>query len=882
MNRRLVKTYARVLVLAAMCIFCTIPVSANKIKVLPADASVRTEIMPNGLKCYVVTSPTYKGRADFALVQNTGRKTVADVDASRLVDISRDALASQRRLLSPSVQAFFTSHGALAGKDGFVKVTDDATIFHFQDVDVSTHSSVVDSTLLVLMGIVDRVTISKDTLVTRWLAPSDQAVIVCGDVDAAKTIERLKGLSYITPSYNSNQRREYVWKDMNEVSASVTDVSSPLSAFRAEWRLPRTPKNNMNTVQPLVVEMYMTELSILAERRIKTVLRAADIPYGSVKCSYVLPVNHLDDDAFSVEVKVAHDDVAEAIRLVSSALSSIASGNVSETEQGDVERICFDGRLSGERTFSNAQHVRRCVSAFLYNASLASEKAKNDFLMTRYLPDSTSLKIFKSIAAASLSAQDNLSLALNSVAGQMSADELKSIFVDGWNNPRIPQLQQQLSDSVASPAEQGSTPPVKVKIKPSKKEYLTGGTLYTLSNGLKVVVKPTSSKDVVNWALILNGGFGHIPDLETGEASYVSEFLDMCFVGGVKAESFKDGIRRKGISMDVDVSHSTTKISGRVPDDGLEDMMRVLLTVADTFQPDDQTIEYRLKCEPLSLAAMSGTIEDRVASIDSVICPDYRYCTRKLGFSRDFVRKTELFYKELFTKMDDGVLVLVGDVDERLLKQTLLKYAGSFRISGRRSPRPVVSYQPISGTVMLERDGAANEVDMVMSAPLSLTAENAYVAEIASMCLSNNVSKIVTGRGLHVRIRHHCDFYPQERVSLMLSLREASVEGFAPGTSHHEPMEALSAVRNLLKDMASVELTDKELTSYKAFLKQRVMQRQSEPEYWHEAIALRYIDGKDFTTGYQAKIDAITIDSVKSMLVQLSQGARVEYVINRK
>ena len=247
----------------------------------------------------------------------------------------------------------------------------------------------------------------------------------------------------------------------------------------------------------------------------------------------------------------------------------------------------------------------------------------------------------------------------------------------------------------------------------------------------------------------------------------------------------------------------------------------------------------------------------------------------------DFIRKAETFYKGLFSKMNDGILVLVGDVDEKMLKQAVAKYAGLFRTSSRKATRPVVSYQPISGTVTLEKDGNENGVDMVMSAPVSLTADNRYLAEIASMCLQKNLSDIVTGRGLHVRIRQNCSFYPQERVSVMLSLREASVEGFAPGTSHREPMEALSAVRNLLKDMKAIELTETELSSYKALLKQMVRSRLQDPEYWHEAIALRYIDGKDFTTGYQARIDAITVADVKEMLGMLSKGARVEYVMNK-
>ena len=115
----------------------------------------------------------------------------------------------------------------------------------------------------------------------------------------------------------------------------------------------------------------------------------------------------------------------------------------------------------------------------------------------------------------------------------------------------------------------------------------------------------------------------------------------------------------------------------------------------------------------------------------------------------------------------------------------------------------------------------------------------------------------------------------------MLSLREASVDGFAPGTSHHEPLEALSAVRGLLKNMETIELTDAELASYKSYLKQEIKSRQEHPEFWHDVISMRYIDGKDFVSGFEAKIDAITVKDVKNMLGLLSQGARVEYVINR-
>ena len=143
------------------------------------------------------------------------------------------------------------------------------------------------------------------------------------------------------------------------------------------------------------------------------------------------------------------------------------------------------------------------------------------------------------------------------------------------------------------------------------------------------------------------------------------------------------------------------------------------------------------------------------------------------------------------------------------------------------------------------------------------------------------MSQIVTGRGMHVSVKHSCSLHPHERVSVMLSLREASVDGFATGTSHHEPLEALAEVRELLRDLEAVELTDAELASYKAILKQKVKRSQPDSGYWFDVLSLRYIEGKDYYSSYESKIDAVTKEDIMNMLKLMSKGSRVEYVIER-
>ena len=232
--------------------------------------------------------------------------------------------------------------------------------------------------------------------------------------------------------------------------------------------------------------------------------------------------------------------------------------------------------------------------------------------------------------------------------------------------------------------------------------------------------------------------------------------------------------------------------------------------------------------------------------------------------------------------MNDGMLILVGNIDEKKLKTALLTYTAGFKTDDRTFSRPSVNYQPTSGTVTHMVAGDVNSMDIVMSVPMALTADNYYVATIASLALKNELTRAVSRTGMSLRLKHSCRKDPQERFSLMVSLSEASIDGFAPGTAVSDPLVALNAVRGALADPKSLDISSAELAAYKALVKKDIAERKKNPEYWLHAISMRYLDGKDFTTNCDAKIDAVTVDKVKSLLVSLINGTKVEYIISRK
>lgn len=128
---------------------------------------------------------------------------------------------------------------------------------------------------------------------------------------------------------------------------------------------------------------------------------------------------------------------------------------------------------------------------------------------------------------------------------------------------------------------------------------------------------------------------------------------------------------------------------------------------------------------------------------------------------------------------------------------------------------------------------------------------------------------------------HDCRIYPEERLNVLLTLEEASSDGFASGAELTGFDEAVRTMRRALDNISSMEISNETLAAYKEILKGHMSLNINHPTYWTHAIAMRYLDGKDLTTGYAAKIDAVSAEKVKSILSQLTSSSQVEYITRK-
>lgn len=833
------------------------------VAVLPPDPAVKSGVLPNGITWYVATNTYVKGTADFALVQMTGSQTDAETDRETVVAIAQDALMSQPLLTAPSVQDYFIGKGCIPGPEGFVEVEDNATVFKFRNVNMKLSESVLDSTLLVLMNVAGRYCRSDDPVIRKWYAPADQAIIVAGDVDANTISEKLKMLSYMFPKSESVQRQGYVWENTPEISTEVCQGYEPgIVRVAARWKLERTPRELMNTVQPAIFRKYMTMTGMVARERILQELRERNISAASVDIDYVGGLGTIGDGEFSVEVAVSADDVLNATAVLAETLSSIDSYGVAPVEAGKAS-LDFVDMISSEvkrRDVANIEYVNRCVSAFVYNTSLSSMDDIRKFYLSKDISDDTESRLLFSIASNALDGEKNLTLRCTSDSLYVTADALKETFQNAW--AQAAQEKPEFSNVLSVPFLPGTGP--EVKVKSMKSEYLSGGSVWTLSNGMIIIFRNMKSEsDAIHYSLSLNGGTGNVEGLGADDGQYLTDYLDNCKVSGVTGKEFRDALRRRGMKMNFEVGHSSTVIRGDVPSYELEYMLRALISMMNERTPDRTAWDYYLKCEALRQKASCAS--------GNGAC-----------LNEGFADKAEAFFNSLSQNVNNGVLVLVGNIDEKKLKKALMAYAGNFKTTDKTFRRTETHTRSFSGIERYDRRGNGNSVNAVLTAPMAMTAENSYTAAITSMMLRRHFAQELAGKGMSVDVGYECRRFPQESVLMRVSVSEASSEGFASGTSEYSMGEALSVMRNAFSDLSQVKVDKAALASYKERLERQLAVAKETPEYWVSAINLRYLDGKDFTTGAENKIKSISEANVRAMLDVLGSNSKIEYVITGK
>lgn len=823
-------------------------------------------VLPNGISYYIVTNPSEKGFADFALVQQGAPD----------MEISRHALQSVPSFGNRKPYRFLADHGVGYGRRGYVSYLPSSTRFDFAGVPVYDEA-VADSTMMMIFGIADT-------------NPSGQAVIVSGDVNTARMVDKMKMFSMMVSRRDKYFDEEpYQWVPRDTLAFRITNNSTDdVAVINLIYSTERLARESLDSAVPLVTSMYSSELGIIASKRLRAAFRKENVPLADLRYSYSDSSRGPEDERYSFSIYTSAKEVRRAAEIVASVFSSIDRYGVSMAELQDAkDRLVSEAtREARSAKLTNAGYVDKCVASYLYGTNLASEETINGFMAGKRLSEARELDLFNGFAKALIDSTRNLTLRFDIPACDLSRDDILPVFHSAWAKAGP-------YSATAFKADYGDTlslkrPTRKVKLRSDIADPVSGGRLWTFSNGIKVVYKYVKGSGEFNYALLLRGGFAGVKDLRPGEGAFVGDMLSISDVAGLSGHDFHDMLLANGVTMSEQVSLSDMRISGQAPSGKINLLLQALLSVATDRKTSYESFDYYKSGEAVRLNMGALSPRDVNTLMDNIMFPDYRYTVHKdiANLSPDLPARAEKYFSDQFSKVGDGVLVLVGDLEEEALKKLLCRTLGDFSAEQKFAPRPAASKSMILGTTTRVAESAlglvgGGEIGVNVSAavqmPFSLSSYMNF--RVACKILEKELGRELVEQGAYAELSDRYEVFPSERMIVYLNCKPCFASGLPEGIFPADPLELLESVRRSLRGTASMKVSSADVSAYKSALLNELESSAALPATVVSNVMMRYGEGKDVVTGWKEAVNGVSADKVSAILSSLLEGAGVEYVI---
>lgn len=783
--------------------------------------SLQAQGLPKLKQAEEVTTGTLPNGIVYYLVANPATKGRADfaLVQENLTDVAqtRQALTMLEHL---SPKDFLQHSGIPYTPKGYVEISKNARTFHFPDVDISSKAT-ADSTLLLMLDLMH-------------LSDGEQAIIISGDIDRAAYRNTLHTLGLTIPRITPGPR-----ENLPKQGAVLSYDDPGHGPIEFVFRPGSVTRDQANTPVPLVAELLGREMSYIVTDRIRIELQARDIP-----C-------YMDAGLNTLKVYVADSLRTKAFAAIGGVFAAISKGDVTLAEFDKAKRISLarlveTGLKPGK---SNAFYVQRCVSAARFGTNLASQEIIRNFFKGRKITPKRELELFNNFAHAFL------------------GDDWQETE-GGAQLKRYPILDEVLK-----------TPVVRgVKLTNTTIDPVSGGKLWTFSNGIKVIYKPDLAADGFHFCFAARGGASSVRDIRQGESAYLTSALGLGRVAGVSTYDFRQMLLAEGIVMNGLITLEDMRVYGRAQKKDLETVLKAMIKVGYEHESDLASFDYFRKSAIIKSLSVPTSVTE---VMDSLICPDYMFLDKSSGYNirEDLPDRVAEYLTARFSNAADGIFVFTGNISEEALLQALSKYIGNFKTSRIYSLREPVRYNLHSGRSTHMVEGEDHSVNLAATGLFPATIDNYYAFLIAQEAIKKQLARRLAPLGMYAEVSGRMDLTPVERMTLYITCRPCAADGLPAGVEPLEPLAAVREIRAEFDDLMYFSVSDAEFKAYKEIVRGNIARELATPEGMIKYCLYRYSEGKDLISLYSRSIDRIDDDDVRLIIEEIISSGVVEYIV---
>ena len=926
------------MILSTLVLALSLIAMAQQPQPLPVDSAVRVGKLENGLTYYIRHNEYPKHRVEFHIAQAVGAILEEDHQNGLAHFLEHMAFNGTEHFAGKGIIEYFESIGVNFGGNINAYTSLDETVYRLSEVP-TVREGIIDSALLVMhdwacglllledeidnergvireewrtgMGAARRMwkhsnmlkypgsqyakrDVIGDTAVInnfaydalrdyykKWYGPDNQAIIVVGDIDVDQIEQKIKALWANVPARENRGERPLYSVDDNvePIVAIIRDKEAQNTRIELEFKKAQIPQEfrgtDMAYVQDLAIElvcdMFNNRLSELSLEPEATFVGAG---------SYYGELVKLKDAYTAVYIAKQGQEVA-AYKDLLTQLEKMRRYGFTHAELDRVKKemlAAYEKSYNERNTVRNIMYAQEYINHYLNNEPIPGIAWEYETVQ-QILP-MLSLDMLNQIAQ-SLVTDENLIISFQ-------APDDKNVVLP-TEAEAIEYLAAVKSEEIEAPVEEAirenlvETAPKAGKIKKIAYNESLGTTEWTLSNGVRVVLKPTTFKqDEIYFYAFSQGGRSLVATEDLPSAVLATDVIQLGGLADMSATDLQKALTGKRVSVGPSIGTYGESMDGSSTIKDLETLLQLNYLYFTAPRRDEESFQTLLSILESQLANRDKN--PKVAWSDSIQMMASNYSDRTLIINKDLLAKVSLdkaleIYKARFANPADFVFLFVGNIDpaDQAFQAQVCTWLGGLTTTKKMEKaaddkvRAALGIQKNYFTRKMETKTASNRIQ--------------YTSYDMPYTLANDLNMEMIGRILSTRY--------------LESIREREGGSYGVGCAgmmNHHPVpyaqlimqfdtdpEKQEKLMNIIHEEVKTILKDGPLATDLQKEKESMLKDFEEDleknGYWEDALYTYYKYGINYITDYKAAVEAITAETVQATLQKLVDAGNVFEVV---
>ncbi len=903
---------------------------------IPMEAAVRYGKLPNGMTYYIRHNDLPSERVNFYIAYNVGSILEEDNEQGLAHFLEHMAFNGSKNFPGRrGVDNYLQSIGLKRGVNLNANTSWDRTNYFITNVP-TIRPSIIDSCLLILhdwSGFISldneaidkerkiileewrtknrsllkenyeqlypgsqyakRVTIGDTTIIKnftydelhafykKWYRPDLEALIIVGDINVDQIEADIKRIFADIPKpVNPAERIIYKVPDNKEpIISIITNPETRVTNLSLFYKHKPLPDSVRLSEEGYDITLVNSLISSMLQGHFSRMQGDPGCPFTSQGGYYTNLTKSIDAFAFTAVAKEGSERLALETLLQEAQRTKRYGFTQAELDRAKIKLLAGYEKSYNERDKRrNSSYAAEYIRNFYEAEPIPGMEWEYSYIQ-KALAEKINLTMVNKIAKSYVTT-DNIIVSIN--APEKVKDKLPSraditeMVEDADHNYVEPYKDRKIDKPLLK-----KKPKAGSIVKETQNEQY-GTTEWTLSNGIRVILKPTTFRnDEINLYAFGDGGLSVVSTKDLPSASLANGIVSGGNLGGLSLYERGRILSGKIVNMGNGISDYTKGMSGRSSVKDAEAMFQLLYLRFTDVSVNKKSYENYMQKLKSNYAnkedSPSADFNDTIASVQG------NYNPRRILMNTETLNKVSAskaysIYKDAFKNPADFTFILTGNINLDSIKPLITTYLGGLKTSSK--------YQTWKDDGIRYPKG---NIKKHWSREMQVPKTSVYLTYMAN--IPYNFENIVTITALSdiLEIHYTETLREEEGGTYGVSVSDRTANRPTEQTRIGIKFNTTPDKADYLIDIAKKELDkivangvrEKDLNKVKKNLLKNFTEGQKSNSWWENNIYAYEKSGFNWLADYERIVNNLSTESLQKMLQTiLSQGNSVEYVMS--